>query len=78
MQSLWEILAPVNLRCDDRLTNIILIQWIKDFYLPFRSQVVRSSLLPGILKTLGHNKDHPRPVKVSLPNSAEYLLFLSV
>lgn len=27
-------------------------------------EVVRSSLLPGLLKTLGHNKDHPRPVKL--------------
>jgi hypothetical protein len=27
-------------------------------------QVVRSSLLPGILKTMGHNKDSPRPIKV--------------
>ncbi|KAH7432713.1 hypothetical protein KP509_07G036000 [Ceratopteris richardii] len=27
-------------------------------------EVVRTSLLPGMLKTLGHNKDHPRPVKL--------------
>lgn len=27
-------------------------------------EVVRTSLLPGLLKTLGHNKDHPRPVKL--------------
>jgi phenylalanyl-tRNA synthetase beta chain len=27
-------------------------------------QVVRSSLLPGILKTVGHNKDSPRPIKL--------------
>lgn len=27
-------------------------------------EVVRNSLLPGLLKTLGHNKDHPRPVKL--------------
>lgn len=28
-------------------------------------QAVRSSLLPGILKTMGSNKDAPRPLKVS-------------
>eukprot|EP00245_Coleochaete_scutata_P007775 TRINITY_DN23538_c0_g1_i1.p1 TRINITY_DN23538_c0_g1~~TRINITY_DN23538_c0_g1_i1.p1 ORF type:complete len:598 (-),score=118.03 TRINITY_DN23538_c0_g1_i1:79-1872(-) len=27
-------------------------------------EVVRSSLLPGVLKTVGHNKEAPRPVKV--------------
>ncbi|KAH9553652.1 hypothetical protein CY35_08G023200 [Sphagnum magellanicum] len=27
-------------------------------------EVVRSSLLPGILKTMGHNKDSPRPIKL--------------
>ncbi|CAK9276948.1 unnamed protein product [Sphagnum jensenii] len=27
-------------------------------------EVVRSSLLPGILKTVGHNKDSPRPIKL--------------
>lgn len=27
-------------------------------------EVVRTSLLPGLLKTLGHSKDHPRPVKL--------------
>lgn len=30
------------------------------------SQVVRSSLLPGMLKTMGSNKDAPRPLKVCL------------
>ncbi|XAR63860.1 Phenylalanine--tRNA ligase [Bertholletia excelsa] len=27
-------------------------------------EVVRTSLLPGILKTIGHNKDHPKPIKI--------------
>lgn len=30
------------------------------------SQVVRTTLMPGILKTVGHNKDHPKPIKVKL------------
>lgn len=30
----------------------------------FGLQVVRSSLLPGMLKTMGSNKDAPRPIKV--------------
>ncbi|KAF8378504.1 hypothetical protein HHK36_029846 [Tetracentron sinense] len=29
-----------------------------------RLEVVRTSLMPGILKTVGHNKDHPKPIKV--------------
>ncbi|XP_077222376.1 tRNA synthetase beta subunit family protein [Tasmannia lanceolata] len=27
-------------------------------------EVVRTSLMPGILKTVGHNKDHARPIKI--------------
>lgn len=27
-------------------------------------EAVRTSLMPGILKTVGHNKDHPRPIKI--------------
>ncbi|KAL4559270.1 hypothetical protein LXL04_031407 [Taraxacum kok-saghyz] len=27
-------------------------------------EVVRSSLMPGILKTVAHNKDHPKPIKI--------------
>ncbi|XVF57752.1 hypothetical protein PTKIN_Ptkin07bG0007500 [Pterospermum kingtungense] len=27
-------------------------------------EVVRSSLMPGMLKTVGHNKDHPKPIKI--------------
>ncbi|PIN23352.1 Phenylalanyl-tRNA synthetase beta subunit [Handroanthus impetiginosus] len=27
-------------------------------------EVVRTSLMPGILKTVGQNKDHPKPVKI--------------
>ncbi|XP_051150004.1 phenylalanine--tRNA ligase beta subunit, cytoplasmic [Andrographis paniculata] len=27
-------------------------------------EAVRTSLMPGILKTVGHNKDHPKPIKI--------------
>ncbi|GLU17464.1 hypothetical protein SLE2022_338300 [Rubroshorea leprosula] len=27
-------------------------------------EVVRTSLMPGMLKTVGHNKDHPKPLKI--------------
>ncbi|PQP95541.1 phenylalanine--tRNA ligase beta subunit cytoplasmic-like [Prunus yedoensis var. nudiflora] len=27
-------------------------------------ELVRSSLMPGVLKTVGHNKDHPKPIKI--------------
>nr|GLL44037.1 phenylalanine--tRNA ligase beta subunit, cytoplasmic [Ipomoea trifida] len=27
-------------------------------------EVVRTRLMPGILKTVGHNKDHPKPIKI--------------
>ncbi|XP_062116866.1 phenylalanine--tRNA ligase beta subunit, cytoplasmic [Humulus lupulus] len=27
-------------------------------------ELVRTSLMPGILKTVGHNKDHPKPIKI--------------
>lgn len=27
-------------------------------------ELVRTSLMPGILKSVGHNKDHPKPIKV--------------
>lgn len=27
-------------------------------------ELVRTSLMPGILKAVGHNKDHPKPIKV--------------
>ncbi|KAL2467624.1 putative phenylalanine--tRNA ligase beta subunit [Forsythia ovata] len=27
-------------------------------------EVVRTSLMPGMLKTIGHNKDHPKPIKI--------------
>ncbi|PPR96773.1 hypothetical protein GOBAR_AA23913 [Gossypium barbadense] len=27
-------------------------------------EVVRTSLMPGMLKTVGHNKDHPKPIKI--------------
>lgn len=27
-------------------------------------ELVRTTLMPGILKSVGHNKDHPKPIKV--------------
>uniref|UniRef100_A0A1S3BX21 Phenylalanyl tRNA synthetase beta chain core domain-containing protein n=1 Tax=Cucumis melo TaxID=3656 RepID=A0A1S3BX21_CUCME len=27
-------------------------------------EVVRTSLMPGLLKIVGHNKDHPKPIKI--------------
>ncbi|WMV07055.1 hypothetical protein MTR67_000440 [Solanum verrucosum] len=27
-------------------------------------EVVRPSLMPGLLRTVGHNKDHPKPIKI--------------
>ncbi|XP_050937014.1 phenylalanine--tRNA ligase beta subunit, cytoplasmic-like isoform X2 [Cucumis melo] len=27
-------------------------------------EVVRTSLMPGLLKIVGHNKDHPKPIKL--------------
>ncbi|CAB4279240.1 unnamed protein product [Prunus armeniaca] len=27
-------------------------------------ELVRTSLMPGVLKTVGHNKDHPKPMKI--------------
>ncbi|XP_008240048.1 PREDICTED: phenylalanine--tRNA ligase beta subunit, cytoplasmic-like [Prunus mume] len=27
-------------------------------------ELVRTSLMPGVLKTVGHNKDHPKPIKI--------------
>ncbi|KAH6836025.1 tRNA synthetase beta subunit family protein [Perilla frutescens var. hirtella] len=27
-------------------------------------EVVRTTLMPGILKTVGHNKDHPKPIRI--------------
>ncbi|XP_039019303.1 phenylalanine--tRNA ligase beta subunit, cytoplasmic-like [Hibiscus syriacus] len=27
-------------------------------------EVVHTSLMPGMLKTVGHNKDHPKPIKI--------------
>ncbi|CAN4113829.1 unnamed protein product [Withania somnifera] len=27
-------------------------------------EVVRSTLMPGLLRTVGHNKDHPKPIKI--------------
>lgn len=31
-------------------------------------QVVRPTLMPGLLRTVGHNKDHPKPIKVNEDN----------
>ncbi|KAG9454720.1 hypothetical protein H6P81_007624 [Aristolochia fimbriata] len=46
-------------RTDDKKTAVIIGNpRSSDF------EVVRTSLMPGILKTVGHNKDHPRPIKI--------------
>ncbi|CAA2998832.1 phenylalanine--tRNA ligase beta subunit, cytoplasmic [Olea europaea subsp. europaea] len=39
-------------------------------------EVVRTSLMPGILKTIGHNKDHPKPIKVIRIFNAILLVFM--
>ncbi|GAB4833462.1 hypothetical protein Ancab_031705 [Ancistrocladus abbreviatus] len=46
-------------RKDDKSTAVIIGNpHSSDF------EVVRTSLMPGILKTVGHNKDHPKPIKI--------------
>ncbi|XP_042501579.1 phenylalanine--tRNA ligase beta subunit, cytoplasmic-like [Macadamia integrifolia] len=46
-------------RKDDQLTaSIIANPRSADF------EMSRTSLMPGILKTVGHNKDHPKPIKI--------------
>ncbi|KAA3459716.1 phenylalanine--tRNA ligase beta subunit, cytoplasmic-like [Gossypium australe] len=37
-------------------------------------EVVRTSLMPGMLKTVGHNKDHPKPIKKDVGASNRRLL----
>ncbi|XP_052302454.1 phenylalanine--tRNA ligase beta subunit, cytoplasmic isoform X4 [Populus trichocarpa] len=32
-------------------------------------EAVRTSLMPGALKIIGHNKDHPKPIKEEVPSS---------
>ncbi|XWS60833.1 hypothetical protein CRYUN_Cryun07bG0071200 [Craigia yunnanensis] len=46
-------------RKDDKFTAVIIGNpRSSDF------EVVRTSLMPGMLKTVGHNKDHPKPIKI--------------
>ncbi|GAV67255.1 LOW QUALITY PROTEIN: B3_4 domain-containing protein/B5 domain-containing protein [Cephalotus follicularis] len=52
-----ENFAMLN-RKDDNSAVIIENPRSSDF------EVVRTSLMPGILKTVGHNKDHPKPIKI--------------
>uniref|UniRef100_A0A5B7CBD6 phenylalanine--tRNA ligase n=1 Tax=Davidia involucrata TaxID=16924 RepID=A0A5B7CBD6_DAVIN len=53
-----ENFAMLN-RKDDKSTAVIIGNpRSSDF------EVVRTSLMPGILKTVGHNKDHPKPIKI--------------
>ncbi|XP_047325904.1 phenylalanine--tRNA ligase beta subunit, cytoplasmic [Impatiens glandulifera] len=53
-----ENFAMLN-REDDKSTSVIIGNpRSSDF------EVVRTSLMPGILKTVGHNKDHPKPIKI--------------
>ncbi|KAK1554733.1 hypothetical protein Q3G72_016530 [Acer saccharum] len=52
-----EISSMLN-RNDDKIEAIIGNPRSSDF------EVVRTTLMPGILKTVGHNKDHPKPIKI--------------
>eukprot|EP00252_Welwitschia_mirabilis_P019812 TRINITY_DN4694_c0_g2_i1.p1 TRINITY_DN4694_c0_g2~~TRINITY_DN4694_c0_g2_i1.p1 ORF type:complete len:591 (+),score=130.08 TRINITY_DN4694_c0_g2_i1:313-2085(+) len=53
-----ENFCMINRRDDGKTAVVIANPRTSDF------EVVRTSLLPGILKTTGHNKDHPRPIKI--------------
>eukprot|EP01018_Ginkgo_biloba_P034120 Gb_05062 [translate_table: standard] len=53
-----ENFAMVN-RKDDRKTAVVIGNPRSSEF-----EIARTSLLPGILKTIGHNKDHPRPIKI--------------
>ncbi|KAH6821541.1 tRNA synthetase beta subunit family protein [Perilla frutescens var. hirtella] len=35
-------------------------------------EVVRTTLMPGLLKTVGHNKDHPKPIRCELTYSDDF------
>jgi hypothetical protein len=37
-----------------------------------RFQTARTSLMPGILKTIGQNKAHPKPIKVHCSFSVDH------
>ncbi|OMO69889.1 Phenylalanyl-tRNA synthetase, class IIc, beta subunit, archae/euk cytosolic [Corchorus olitorius] len=52
-----EIFEMLNRRDDKSSAVIIANPRSSDF------EVVRTSLMPGMLKTVGHNKDHPKPIK---------------
>ncbi|OMO95854.1 Phenylalanyl-tRNA synthetase, class IIc, beta subunit, archae/euk cytosolic [Corchorus capsularis] len=53
-----EIFEMLNRRDDKSSAVIIANPRSSDF------EVVRTSLMPGMLKTVGHNKDHPKPIKL--------------
>ncbi|KAJ8758564.1 hypothetical protein K2173_000285 [Erythroxylum novogranatense] len=54
----WENFSLLN-RNDDKSTAVIVGNpRTSDF------EVVRTSLMPGALKVIGHNKDHPKPIKI--------------
>jgi phenylalanyl-tRNA synthetase beta subunit len=48
------------------------------FVLLVTLQVVRTSLMSCLLKTLKHNIDHPRPIKVLFETSNIYIFLVSV
>ncbi|ESR62159.1 hypothetical protein CICLE_v10014690mg [Citrus x clementina] len=52
-----EISTMLN-RQTDKSTAVVGNPRTSDF------EVVRTTLMPGILKTIGHNKDHPKPIKI--------------
>lgn len=53
-----ENFSMVNRKDDKKTAVVIGNPRSSDF------EIARTSLLPGILKTMGHNKDHPRPIKI--------------
>ncbi|XP_057821359.2 phenylalanine--tRNA ligase beta subunit, cytoplasmic isoform X1 [Cryptomeria japonica] len=53
-----ENFSMVN-RKDDKKTSVVIGNPRSSEF-----ETARISLLPGILKTTGHNKDHPRPIKI--------------
>jgi len=48
------------------------------FVLLVTLQVVRTSLMSCLLKTLKHNIDHPRPIKVLFETGNIYIFLVSV
>ncbi|XP_059640497.1 phenylalanine--tRNA ligase beta subunit, cytoplasmic [Cornus florida] len=58
LSSYKENFSMLNRKDDKSMAVIVENPRSSDF------EVVRSSLMPGILKTARHNKDHPKPIKI--------------